>query len=474
MGGDKPYGSSLEAIVVGGGVLGHAVALELARSTANVLLVYPENHGRDCATLAAAAMIGAFGELTHDSTGEKDRQKLEFRIRSQEMYPAWLDRLRDESKADIFSTRGMFMIANNGGRADRLNLKRIKDELERYYKEHEWVEPTEIPGLDPYEEFQAYQALFIPDDLTIDSNQLLGALAGAFAVQPRAQTLDDRVVSIDFDRGAHQWVVTTQAHGTISAPNVVVAAGARVPAALGEQTLSALRLPTLYFAKGIGCVVTGAPAFPHGIRTADRLDACGYHVVPRADGRLYIGSSTHYGYATAAARGITPGEVTAILGGAAREINRTLRDTTIESLRFGLRPVSMDDLPLVGKTVLPGLFLATATFRTGIVMAPLIAEVVAAAVLDRKNGIAHPFAADEERCHSASERGFDGNVANLYANCGVRHFNRGMLSGDQCEFDQAQANWREYVQRAGAYADTRIVDLIRQLEQGTRIDDHIW
>src|SRR5215472_12311996 len=166
MGDDRRHGISPEVIVVGGGILGHAVAWELARNEARVLLIFPADHGRDCATLAAAAMIGAFGELTHDHTGWKDRQKLEFRIRSQEMYPAWLDRLRDAARAEIFTTQGMFMIANNGGRADRLNLKRIGEELERYQKKHEWVEPGEIPGLDPHDAYQAYQALFIHDDLT--------------------------------------------------------------------------------------------------------------------------------------------------------------------------------------------------------------------------------------------------------------------------------------------------------------------
>jgi glycine oxidase len=469
---DRRDWTAPDVIVVGGGIVGHAVAWELARNEANVSLIYPANHGRDCATLAAAAMIGAFGELTHDHTGWKDRQKLEFRIHSQERYPTWLDRLRDAAQAEIYSTHGMFMVANNGGRADRLNLKRIGEELERYQKKHEWVEPTEIPGLDPHDGYEAYQALFIHDDLTVDSGQLLDALSRAFAAQPCGTTLDDRVISIDRDHATDHWAVTTQAHGTVTTPSVVVAAGARVPVALGDETLAALRLPTLYFAKGIGCVVTGAPVFPHGIRTADRSDACGYHVVPRANGRLYIGSSTHYGYATAAARGITPGEVTAILGGATREINRTLRDTTIEQLRFGLRPASMDDLPLVGKTALPGLFLATGTFRTGIVMAPLIAEVVTAAVLGRPSPVAHPFAADEGRCEN--DRDFDANVANLYANSGLRHFNRGMLNGARAEFDRALEHWRVYARQAGPHADTRIISLIAQLEVDAQIDQTVW
>lgn len=468
--------NSYDAVVVGGGILGQSIALELARAVMKILLIYPQNHGRDSATLTAGAMIGAFGELTHNKVGSKERKKLEFRIRAQEMHPSWLDSLREESGREFFITQGMFMIANNGGREDVFNLKQIKTELDAYGKRSEWVEPKEIPYLQPHNAYQAHQALFITDDFTVDSADLMAALGDAIEANPYSEVLHDRVVSLKANQKKDDWTITTVEHGQISVPNVVVCAGARVPAVLGEVILARLKLPTLYFAKGIGCVVSGASSFPHAIRTPNRSDACGLHVVPRAGNRLYIGASNHYGYATAAARGITPGEVSAILGDTICEINRTLRDTTIEDMRFGLRPISLDNLPLIGRTALPGLFLATGTFRTGIVMAPLIAKVVAAEVLNREPPIENPFSINEERCYKSSNVEFDPNIANLHYNRGLKSYNGGKLTGNRTDLEQALTIWREYIRLVGEHCDPRILDLMVKLEvhENKDTNSYIW
>jgi glycine oxidase len=49
----------------------------------------------------------------------------------------------------------------------------------------------------------------------------------------------------------------------------------------------------------------------------------------------------------------------------------------------GLRPGSPDDLPLIGPSVLDGLFIASGQFRNGILFSPAIAEMMREIVLDR-------------------------------------------------------------------------------------------
>ena len=49
-------------------------------------------------------------------------------------------------------------------------------------------------------------------------------------------------------------------------------------------------------------------------------------------------------------------------------------------MRTGLRPGSPDDLPMVGPTRLDGLVMATGHFRNGVLLTPVTAEAVAAAV----------------------------------------------------------------------------------------------
>src|SRR5690606_38208441 len=58
-----------------------------------------------------------------------------------------------------------------------------------------------------------------------------------------------------------------------------------------------------------------------------------------------------------------------------------LDDAELVGTRAGLRPGSPDDLPMIGPTGLPGLVMATGHHRNGILLTPVTAEAVAAAVV---------------------------------------------------------------------------------------------
>jgi glycine/D-amino acid oxidase-like deaminating enzyme len=48
----------------------------------------------------------------------------------------------------------------------------------------------------------------------------------------------------------------------------------------------------------------------------------------------------------------------------------------------GLRPMSADGLPLLGRTALGGLFIATGQYRNGILFAPAIAQLMSRIILE--------------------------------------------------------------------------------------------
>src|SRR5262249_8594138 len=53
--------------------------------------------------------------------------------------------------------------------------------------------------------------------------------------------------------------------------------------------------------------------------------------------------------------------------------------------RVGLRPGTSDNLPIIGwSAAMPGLFFATGHYRNGVLLAPLTAELVAAAMIDNR------------------------------------------------------------------------------------------
>ena len=184
-------------VVIGGGVLGLSVGRELARRGAGVLMIYPEHRpGMDSASLAAGAMIDAFGELTRRPPDPMDRARLEFRIRSQGGYPEWLGELAEESGRSIFTTRGMFMVGNDVGDDDAGHMARIRQELARYAKPFDEVDPADVPGLNPKGDCRTTEAIFVREDLTVDSRQLLDALSRSVGDRPNVGRIDDRVIGV--------------------------------------------------------------------------------------------------------------------------------------------------------------------------------------------------------------------------------------------------------------------------------------
>jgi glycine oxidase len=102
----------------------------------------------------------------------------------------------------------------------------------------------------------------------------------------------------------------------------------------------------------------------------------GGYLVPRGDGRYVLG-------ATMEERGFEPG---ATAGGVyellrdAHELVPGVSEMQIEELGVGYRPGTPDNAPLIGRGGVEGLTWATGHHRNGILLAPLTAELVVAAL----------------------------------------------------------------------------------------------
>ena len=116
------------------------------------------------------------------------------------------------------------------------------------------------------------------------------------------------------------------------------------------------------------------------------------YLIPRLDGRLLIG-------ATVEERGfddtITAGGLLALLDTAWRALP-TIEELPVVEQWVGFRPTARDDAPIFGPCeALPGLFHATGHHRNGILLAPMTAEAVSAAVLgEAMPALAQPFTLD--------------------------------------------------------------------------------
>jgi glycine oxidase len=101
------------------------------------------------------------------------------------------------------------------------------------------------------------------------------------------------------------------------------------------------------------------------------------YLVPRA-GRLLIGATvTRDGFDTR-----TTNAAAEWLLGRAEQLIPALANWNMVEHWAGLRPGSLDDLPLIGPSTLDGLFIASGQFRNGILFAPAIAEAMCEGILN--------------------------------------------------------------------------------------------
>jgi glycine oxidase len=377
-----------DVVVVGGGVVGLAVANALLRADVRVTSVFPPfSEDRPVASRAAGAMLGAFGEVTSDDGGIHDRG-FRFRLLAQRLYPEWLREVCDRAERSVHQARGTFIVANNVGASDRTSVHHMKQRADQVDEPAEYTDPQDVPGLKPNQYQAPGLCLYLPKEHSVDPDQLLDALAASAATFRSWAHVPDIADAVQPDGAA--WTVTTREGCVIHAEHVVLSAGSRSWEVLGEASREAAGLPEMYFGKGVSCLVRGGPPIRSTIRTPNRAFACGIHVVPRADGLLYLGATNNLGVDHDIERGMQPGELHNLFDEILHQINTDLRGSRIAELRVGFRPIVSHGQPIIGTTALPGLSVATGTYRDGVLIAPLVGAIVAGEITGT-NELTNPF-----------------------------------------------------------------------------------
>jgi glycine oxidase len=106
----------------------------------------------------------------------------------------------------------------------------------------------------------------------------------------------------------------------------------------------------------------------------------GCYLVPRADGHVLIGSTLEFVGFT---KGVTARGVRDLLT-AATKLVPDLEQAELSKTWSNFRPYTEDHLPLLGPCGIGGLVIASGHYRTGILLAPATAKIVAALALGRR------------------------------------------------------------------------------------------
>ena len=346
---------------MGAGVIGCAVAYELARRGSRVHVIDRREVGQG-ATQASAGVLAPY------ITAHEGSALFELGGRSLELYDEFVSRVVDDSGATVQYVRcGTLEIARDNASVDR--LKRMVGTYRDLGIVAEYLDKKSIHQEEPQLSSSVLSGLVVESHGFVGATDLTSALrraAGVHGVTFTPSTSAARVVSRN---GALQ--VETPVD-TVSCDAVVMAAGSwsgQVEAE-GEEAVPVrpVRGQLLHL---------GWPKFP-----PERViwtDQC--YLVPWTDGSVLVGATVEdVGFDERA----TVAGVQQLIDMTC-DIIPTARKAWFQGVRVGLRPGTPDDLPIIGPSErLPGLFYATGHFRNGVLLAPLTARIVADYLLDGK------------------------------------------------------------------------------------------
>jgi glycine/D-amino acid oxidase-like deaminating enzyme len=374
-------GRTFDVIIAGNGSIGLSLGLVLARRGLSVA-VAGKSSRPFAASAAAGAMNGCFGEATPGLlSSEFGRAKLAMDVRATGLWDSWEELLTEESdETAIRVADGTLVILNTIGvpEIDTAGYSAIRSALEEYKEPYEDLDPGDIEWLKPEPSSRPLRAMFIPGERGVDSAALLRGLATAFT-RAKGVLVDEHAGGVCFSDGKATgvWFATGE---TLSAPTVVIAAGASSCDLLGDLPDEIRgRIPGMVCGYGVALQIATTDGTAPGsvIRTPNRAFACGLHVVPRGNGRIYLGATNN----------ISPqprdvgkvGDLNLLLG-CTRQIRADLVEAAVERIIVGNRPVPFDGFPLIGE-VTAGLWMMTGTYRDGLHQSPLLARELSARIL---------------------------------------------------------------------------------------------
>lgn len=369
--------SHADVVVVGAGIIGCTVALELARSGRQVVQCAHGASGD--ATQASGAMLGVLGEVsTRDSA-----DALRVRVKAATRHELW------RAALGIEAGFGTFVVASGRRASDIQGVAAMETAAKREGIRCSRVDAEEVHGFRPANGWAPARVLHLPDEGWIDALQLMEALNAALGGHPSITSVPGRVVGVA-RHGDRASGVLLESGLRVQADEVVLCAGANVAELTRASGWDSGVLPPTLPSKGVGLRLRprrDAPALGVALRTPNREFACGLHAVPRGDSTVYVGATNRVSQYVEMLGAVTAGEVSLLLGQAMRELDRELVSAELVGTGWGVRPLSVDGVPIVGRTAIDGLSVATGTYRDGVLLAPMVADAVAA---DLDRSTPHP------------------------------------------------------------------------------------
>ena len=349
--------SRYDVIILGGGIIGCALADELARHGRRVVVVERGRIGSEAST-AAAGILAAQVDLPTPGP------LFELCQAARRMYPRWVEHLERRAKQSVsYHVDGVLHVVVSG-REEHHMKRQVRWQTQRGLRAERWSS-KEVRRREPAVDGKFKCGFFFPTEVQVDTLLLMRALA--LACKDAGVELQEQTSVRTIRIGEHAVRGVETSRGALDAPIVVNCLGSW--AAMDGAFPVAVPVEP---ARGQILAFSGPKRlFRHAVMS-ERA-----YVVQRRDGRLLIGSTIeHVGFN----KSLTLEGMHAILCGV-RHVSSALDACQFLEAWAGFRPYTDDRLPLLGKTSVDGLYVATGHFRHGILLAPITATLITELIL---------------------------------------------------------------------------------------------
>ncbi|MDE2498627.1 MAG: glycine oxidase ThiO [Alphaproteobacteria bacterium] len=361
----------MKVVIIGAGVAGLGIGWKLAQAGVSVSILERASAGSG-ATTASAGMIAAAAEL-----GAADSPEAAFARRASALWPTFAAEMEAQSDVAVgYHECGSLMVA----------LLSARHQHESPHSDHRakpgqpnphaqgadiaMLDPAQTRAMEPMLAENVAGALWAPHEATIDTHAVVRALTTAFRRAGGEILPNETAIRFESENGKMTGVRTPFA--THRADAYVLAAGAWTARLEG---LPREAVPPVIPVKGEILVLAppAGAAMPEHVVWGNDI-----YLVPRA-GRLLVGATTELaGYDTSRSR-----EAFRWLCRRSSGLMPVLERWDVAEHWSSLRPASPDGMPIIGRTAVEGLYVASGQYRNGILFAPAVAEVMSRLILER-------------------------------------------------------------------------------------------
>lgn len=374
-----------DCIIIGNGAIGMAAAFEFLKKTNKnyKLAIFGKKNRNGSASKAAGLMLPPFSELEHNQLNNKLNKKkfLKLDLEAEKVWDKYINELKSKSKINLKKVKNTVIINNNAASSlDEKNFNAILNYLKLYKKKFVKIDPLKIPGYKPISKLRSQSAIHLKEG-SIDARKVLVALDLILERSNKISVFNENI--INFSNNKKTILVKSDSNKTYITKKLIIAAGTYSQDILNNSNVKK-KIQKMFYGTGVALIIKSKKKhnISSVIRTVNRGLACGIHIVPLDDYRIYVGATNRLSHEANLNK--TCATTNVLINSLTKEINTDFEDGIIEDILVGHRPTTSDTFPLLGEIIQNKIYIATGFKRTGFFLSPIIAKELSNMILSNK------------------------------------------------------------------------------------------